>query len=49
MGRLDDPYTRETSLKRCLDYPANPRPTSFSVAKDSRAEVMVFKRLKPGG
>jgi uncharacterized protein (TIGR03067 family) len=36
------------SLKLCLDYPANPRPTSFSVAQDSRAEMMVFKRLKPG-
>jgi uncharacterized protein (TIGR03067 family) len=35
------------SLKLCLDYPANPRPASFTASKDSRAEVMFFKRLKP--
>jgi uncharacterized protein (TIGR03067 family) len=36
------------SLKLCLDYPANPRPTRFGVAKDSRAEVMFFRRVRPG-
>jgi uncharacterized protein (TIGR03067 family) len=35
------------SLKLCLDGPANPRPTKFHVAKDSRADVMVFSRVKP--
>ena len=36
------------TLKLCLDYPASPRPTRFSAGKDSRAEVMVFRRMKPG-
>jgi uncharacterized protein (TIGR03067 family) len=36
------------SLKLCLDYPANPRPTKFSVPKDSRADVMFFRRVRPG-
>jgi uncharacterized protein (TIGR03067 family) len=38
---------KHDSLKLCLDYPVNPRPTTFNVARDSRADVMVFKRLKP--
>jgi uncharacterized protein (TIGR03067 family) len=36
------------TLKLCLDYPANLRPTRFNVARDSRADVMFFKRVKPG-
>jgi uncharacterized protein (TIGR03067 family) len=36
------------SLTLCLDIPARPRPTTVAAAKDSQAEVMIFKRLKPG-
>ena len=36
------------TLTLCLDVPANPRPTKLSASKDSQAEVMTFKRLKPG-
>jgi uncharacterized protein (TIGR03067 family) len=36
------------NLTLCLDAPANPRPTKLTVSKDSQAEVMIFKRLKPG-
>jgi uncharacterized protein (TIGR03067 family) len=35
------------TLKLCLDYPANPRPTKFEPARESRAELMTFLRLKP--
>jgi uncharacterized protein (TIGR03067 family) len=35
------------SLTLCLDVPTNPRPTKLTVSKDSPAEVMVFKRMKP--
>jgi uncharacterized protein (TIGR03067 family) len=36
------------SLKLCLDSPANPRPTKFGVARDSGAQVMFFRRVRPG-
>ncbi len=36
------------NLTLCLDAPANPRPTKLTAPKDSQAEVMIFKRLKPG-
>jgi uncharacterized protein (TIGR03067 family) len=36
------------TLTLCLDSPANPRPTRLNAARDSHAEVMIFKRLKPG-
>ena len=38
----------DDSLTLCLDYPDNPRPKNFNTPNDSRVEVMVFTRLKPG-